>query len=197
MDKDKLQQSLTILNPIRTVNLQDETGNFESILQGLLSDIETPNTLSVLLCEQIAESIFWMRRHVEDKELILLEATAEQIDRARGGYSRDRTCTAEDVRRILLGDTELKQEIDTKLESAGMNSVATSFEGCRAKAFLSCAKEIRIADDLIQRQMLNIRHLQKSLDAIDVKSRIIKRMDLELKHIEQDLSAIEHDPEAK
>ena len=58
MNKDKLQQSLVILNPIRTVNLQDETGNFESILQGLLSDLDTPNTLSVLLCEQIAESIF-------------------------------------------------------------------------------------------------------------------------------------------
>ena len=197
MGKDKLQQSLTILNPIRTVNLKDETGNFESILQGLLSDLETPNTLSVLLCEQIAESIFWMRRHVEDKELILLEATAEQIDRAKGGYKSDRTYTAEDVRQVLLGDKELRQEINNKLEGALMNSTAISFEGCRAKAFLSCAKEIRIADDLIQRQMLNIRHLQKSLDAIDMKSRIIKRMDLELKRIEQDLSVIEHDPEAK
>jgi len=48
-------------------------------LQGLLSDLETLNTLSVLLCEQIAESIFWMRRYVEDKELILMEATAEKL----------------------------------------------------------------------------------------------------------------------
>jgi len=47
-------------------------------LQGLLSDLETLNTLSVLLCEQIAESIFWMRRYV-DKELILMEATAEKL----------------------------------------------------------------------------------------------------------------------
>ena len=48
-------------------------------MQGLLSDLETLNTLSVLLCEQIAESIFWMRRYVEDKELILMEATAEIV----------------------------------------------------------------------------------------------------------------------
>jgi len=63
-------------------------------------------------------------------------------------------------------------------------------------AFISRAKVIRIADDLIQRQMLNIRHLQRSLDAIDMKSRIIKRMDLELERIERDLTVLEHDPEA-
>ena len=194
MAEDKLKQSLAILNPIRTVRLKDKTGNFEAILQGLLSDLETPNTLSVLLCEQIAESIFWMRRHVEDKELILLEATAEKIDTARRS---DRNYTAEDVKHVLLGDEALKQKINDELKNTrASNPVATSFDGCRAKAFLSCAKEVRIADDLIQRQMLNIRHLQRSLDAIDMKSRIIRRMDLELERVERDLTALEHDPEA-
>ncbi len=193
MTEDKLKQSLAILNPIRTVELKDKTGNFEAVLQGLLSDLETPNTLSVLLCEQIAESIFWMRRHVEDKELILLEATAEKIDTARRG---DSNFTAEDIKQVLIGDDALKQKINDGLQDIRSNSIATSFDGCRAKAFLSCAKEVRIADDLIQRQMLNIRHLQRSLDAIDIKSRIIKRMDLELKRIERDLTVLEHDPEA-
>ena len=194
MAEDKLKQSLAILNPIRTVRLKDKTGNFEAILQGLLSDLETPNTLSVLLCEQIAESIFWMRRHVEDKELILLEATAEKIDTARRS---DRNYTAEDVKQVLLGDEALKRKINDELKNTrASNPVATSFDGCRAKAFLSCAKEVRIADDLIQRQMLNIRHLQKSLDAIDMKSRIIRRMDLELERVERDLTALEYDPEA-
>ena len=194
MTEDKLKQSLAILNPIRTVRLKDKTGNFEAILQGLLADLETPNTLSVLLCEQIAESIFWMRRHVEDKELILLEATAEKIDTARRS---DRNYTAEDVKQVLLGDEALKQKINDELKNTrASNPVATSFDGCRAKAFLSSAKEVRIADDLIQRQMLNIRHLQRSLDAIDMKSRIIRRMDLELERVERDLTALEHDPEA-
>jgi len=196
MTEDKLKQSLAILNPIRTVELKDKTGNFEAILQGLLSDLETPNTLSVLLCEQIAESIFWMRRHVEDKELILLEATAEKIDEAQGGFMNIRSCTAEDIKQVLLGDEALKQKINDELKDNRSNSIATSFDGCRAKAFLSCAKEVRIADDLIQRQMINIRHLQRSLDAIDMKSRIIRRMDLELERIERDLTALEHDPEA-
>ena len=196
MAEDKLKQSLAILNPIRTVRLKDKTGNFEAILQGLLSDLETPNTLSVLLCEQIAESIFWMRRHVEDKELILLEATAEKIDKAQSGYGSDRTRTAEDVKQVLLGDEALKNKINDELKDTRSNSISTSFDGCRAKAFVSCAKEVRIADDLIQRQMLNIRHLQRSLDAIDMKSRIIRRMDLELERVERDLTALEHDPEA-
>ena len=196
MTEDKLKQSLAILNPIRTVELKDKTGNFEAILQGLLSDLETPNTLSVLLCEQIAESIFWMRRHVEDKELILLEATAEKIDEAQGGFMNIRSCAAEDIKQVLLGDEALKQKINDELKDNRSNSIATSFDGCRAKAFLSCAKEVRIADDLIQRQMLNIRHLQRSLDAIDMKSRIIRRMDLELERIERDLTVLEHDPEA-
>ncbi len=196
MTEDKLKQSLAILNPIRTVKLKDKTGSFEAILQGLLSDLETPNTLSVLLCEQIAESIFWMRRHVEDKELILLEATAEKIDEAQGGFISRRTCTAEDVKQVLLGDEALKNKINDELKDTRSNSIATSFDGCRAKAFLSCAKEVRIADDLIQRQTLNIRHLQRSLDAIDMKSRIIRRMDLELERVERDLTALEHDPEA-
>ena len=165
-------------------------------MQGLLSDLETLNTLSVLLCEQIAESIFWMRRHVEDKELILLEATAEKIDQAQKSYGNDRTYSAEDIRQVLLGDETLKSKINDELKNAAFNTTAISFDSCRAKAFLSYAKEIKIVDDLIQRQVLNIRHFQKSLNAIDINPRIIKRMDLDLKRAERDLNALEHDPEA-
>ena len=37
-----------------------------------------------------------------------------------------------------------------------------------------------MVDDLIHRQHQTIRHLQRSIDSIDYKSRLIKRMDLEL-----------------
>jgi len=107
-----------------------------------------------------------------------------------------RTSTAEDVKQVLLGDDALKNKINDELKDTRPNSIATSFDGCRAKAFVSCAREVRIAGDLIQRQMLNIRYLQRSLDAIDMKSRIIRRMDLELERVERDLTALEHDPEA-
>jgi hypothetical protein len=41
-----------------------------------------------------------------------------------------------------------------------------------------------MVDDLIHRQHQTIRHLQRSMDSIDYKSRLIKRMDLELAALE-------------
>ena len=90
MSNDTLKKALQILKPIRTVNLDDPSGQFESILNGLLSDLETPNTLSVLLCEQIAESVFWLRRHVDDKNEIMMEATANVIKDLSGGFGSHR-----------------------------------------------------------------------------------------------------------
>jgi hypothetical protein len=54
----------------------------------------------------------------------------------------------------------------------------------RAKAFRDAARHIKMVDDLIHRQHQTIRHLQRSIDSIDYKSRLIKRMDLELAALE-------------
>jgi len=188
MSNDTLKKALQILKPIRTVNLDDPSGQFESILNGLLSDLETPNTLSVLLCEQIAESVYWLRRHVDDKNEIMMEATANVIKDLSGGFGSHRDYSSQDIARALGGDQALKDQIEKSIAKGN------TLEGCRSRAFIKSAKEIRIADDLIQRQMLNIRHLQKGLDSIDLKKRILKRMDLEIKGIEDKLLAIEHDP---
>jgi hypothetical protein len=45
-------------------------------------------------------------------------------------------------------------------------------------------------DDLIHRQHQTMRHLQRSIDSIDYKSRLIKRMDLELAALESKQSAM-------
>ena len=50
----------------------------------------------------------------------------------------------------------------------------------RVRAFKDAARHIRMVDDLICRQYQTLRHLQRSIDSIDYKSRLIKRMDLEL-----------------
>jgi signal transduction histidine kinase len=50
----------------------------------------------------------------------------------------------------------------------------------RVRAFKDTARHIKMVDDLIHRQHQTIRHLQRSIDCIDYKSRLIKRMDLEL-----------------
>jgi len=54
----------------------------------------------------------------------------------------------------------------------------------RVRAFKDAARHIKMVDDLIQRQHQTMRHLQRSIDSIDYKSRLIKRMDLELAALE-------------
>ena len=54
----------------------------------------------------------------------------------------------------------------------------------RARAFKDAARHIKMVDDLIDRQHQTIRHLQRSIDSINYKSRLIKRMDLELAALE-------------
>ena len=54
----------------------------------------------------------------------------------------------------------------------------------RVRAFKDAADHIKMVDDLIHRQHQTIRHLQRSIDSIDYKSRLIKRMDLELAALE-------------
>jgi hypothetical protein len=61
----------------------------------------------------------------------------------------------------------------------------------RIRAFKDAAKHIKMVDDLIHRQHQTIRHLQRSIDSIDYKSRLIKRMDLELAALESRQSAKE------
>ena len=46
-----------------------------------------------------------------------------------------------------------------------------------------------MVDDLIHRQPQTMRHLQRSIDSIDYKSRLIKHMDLELAALESKRSA--------
>ena len=61
----------------------------------------------------------------------------------------------------------------------------------RARGFKDAAKNLKMADELIHRQYQTMRHLQKSIDAVDFKSRIIKRMDLELADLESKALAID------
>ena len=54
----------------------------------------------------------------------------------------------------------------------------------RVRAFKDAAKYTKMVDDLIHRQHQTMRHLQRSIDSIDYKSRLLKRMDLELAALE-------------
>jgi hypothetical protein len=64
----------------------------------------------------------------------------------------------------------------------------------RARGFKDASKHLKMVDELIHRQYQTMRHLQKSIDAMDFKSRIIKRMDLELADFENKAQAIDVKP---
>ena len=61
----------------------------------------------------------------------------------------------------------------------------------RARGYNSAYKHIKMADDSIHRQYQTMRHLQKSIDSVDFKSRLIKRMDLELVELKKQALTID------
>ena len=195
MASDSLKLGLEILKSVRTVHLNDASEQYENILRGLLSDLESPDTLSVIFCEQIAECLYWLRKHVEDKEIIILESIAEQLDMALGkrSFSVGPFYNVKRVKAILQGEEPLTSET----EQALLDRNQCTLEDCRALAFVYRAKDIQLADDLIQRQRYNLRHLQKSLESIHMQKRLLKRMDLELHRLEKEVYAIDHEPKTK
>jgi hypothetical protein len=71
-----------------------------------------------------------------------------------------------------------------------LNDSNLTLSDLRAKAFKDAARHIKMVDDLIHRQHQTMRHLQRSIDSIDYKSRLIKRMDLELAALESKQSVM-------
>ncbi len=163
--------------------LSDESGaEFESGLQSLLSELDNPSPLAVALISQLNESLWWIKRHTVDKELLLHEAMARLLSKA-GSYSEtyDNRKVSEALDHYLDGGAD-KDEAEW-IEDILTESKLT-LPDLRIRAFKDAAKHIKMVDDLIHRQHQTIRHLQRSIDSIDYKSRLIKRMDLELAALE-------------
>ena len=82
---------------------------------------------------------------------------------------------------FLVGDASKsdKRFIDDLLGKAKL-----TVSDLRSCGFKDTAKHLKMADELIHRQYQTMRHLQRSIDSVDFKSRLIKRMDLELVDLE-------------
>ena len=87
-------------------------------------------------------------------------------------------------------DLNSSKEEKVRIEAMLVQSKLTVSD-LRALGFKAASKYIKMADELIHRQYQTIRHLQRSIDAVDFKSRIIKRMDLELADLEKKTLAID------
>ena len=179
--EDKSKSLLPFLSSPKLLPNESEA-EFQSGLQSLLSELDNPSPLAVALVSQLNESLWWIKRHTVDKELLLHEAMARLLSKA-GNYrdTYDNRKVSEALVRYLDGSADMDEAawIDDILEESKL-----TLSDLRVRAFKDAANHIKMVDDLIHRQHQTMRHLQRSIDSIDYKSRLVKRMDLELAALE-------------
>ena len=179
--EDKSKSLLPFLSSPKL--LPNESGSeFQSGLQSLLSELDNPSPLAVALVSQLNESLWWIKRHTKDKELLLHEAMARLLSKAGSnwmGSGNSKLSVA--LEHYLAGSSDKDQ---AHLIEEALTEANLTLPDLRARAFKDAARHIKMVDDLIHRQHQTMRHLQRSIDSIDYKSRLIKRMDLELAALE-------------
>jgi len=163
--------------------LPNESGSeFQSGLQSLLSELDNPSPLAVALISQLNECLWWIKRHTVDKELLLHEAMARLLFKAGSNWMPSGNSKLSVALEHYLDGIAHKDE--AALIEQALTDGNLTLSDLRVRAFKDAAKYIKMVDDLIHRQHQTMRHLQRSIDSIDYKSRLIKRMDLELAALE-------------
>ena len=79
--KNSVKSIATLLPSPRLLPNESEA-EFQSSLQGLLSELEKPSPLNVALVIQLNECLWWIKRHTVDKELLLHESMAGILTRS-------------------------------------------------------------------------------------------------------------------
>ena len=183
------------LTTLRTVKLQPQhQAQFDIVFESLLSEMDTPSALSIVLIEQIAECLFWIKQHNNDKEDIICYAMGEELVNTLGFLDEEHVETLTDtIRQILQGhDVKITEPERYARFKAIMDKRGMTLSTLRAKAMLARMDKIDDLDSIISRHIQNLRHLQKGLDAIDIKKRMLKRLDLEIHQLTQQNDAIDH-----
>ena len=179
--EDKSKSLLPFLSSPKLLPNESEA-EFQSGLQGLLSELDNPSPLAFALVSQLNECLWWIRRHTVDKELLLHEAMARLLSREGSNWMGSGNSKLSVALEHYLNGSAQKDQ-GALIEDALIDANLT-LSDLRAKAFKDAAKYIKMVDDLIHRQHQTMRHLQRSIDSIDYKSRLLKRMDLELAALE-------------
>ena len=76
--EDKSKSLLPFLSSPKLLPDESEA-EFQSGLQSLLSELDNPSPLAVALVSQLNESLWWIKGHTKDKELLLHEAMARLL----------------------------------------------------------------------------------------------------------------------
>ena len=166
----------------------ESESEFQASLESLLSELENPSPLNVALVTQLNECLWWIKRHTVDKELLLHESMARILSKADSYiefYDNQKISSA--LESFLAGNAS---KSDKKFIDDLLGKAKLTVSDLRARGFKDAAKHLKMADELIHRQYQTMRHLQRSIDSVDFKSRLIKRMDLELADLENKALAI-------
>tara|TARA_B110000003_G_scaffold161238_1_gene161324 strand:+ start:32636 stop:33133 length:498 start_codon:yes stop_codon:yes gene_type:complete len=146
--------------------LPDESeAEFQSGLQSLLSELDNPSSLAVALVNQLNESLWWIKRHTKDKELLLHETMARLLSRESSNWMGSGNSKLSVALEHYLNGSGDKDEVDFIEQAFAEGNLTLS--DLRARAFKDAARHIKMVDDLIHRQHQTIRHLQRSIDSID------------------------------
>ena len=170
----------------------ESESEFQASLEGLLSELENPSPLNVALVTQLNECLWWIKRHTVDKELLLHESMARILSKADSYiefYDNQKISSA--LESFLTGNAS---KSDKKFIDDLLGKAKLTVSDLRARGFKDAAKHLKMADELIHRQYQTMRHLQRSIDSVDFKSRLIKRMDLELSDLENKTLTIDVKP---
>ena len=170
----------------------ESESEFQASLESLLSELENPSPLNVALVTQLNECLWWIKRHTVDKELLLHESMARILSKADSYiefYDNQKISSA--LESFLAGNAS---KSDKKFIDDLLGKAELTVSDLRARGFKDAAKHLKMADELIHRQYQTMRHLQRSIDSVDFKSRLIKRMDLELADLENKTRRIQNQP---
>jgi hypothetical protein len=182
------RHALSKLTSLRTVKMQPKhQQEFDFIFESLITELDTPSAFSVVLTEQIAESLFWLKQHNKDKEEIICFAMGEELVKTM--LFRDLSIYAEGFTQIIKHiysdtlDKETKESDLFRVFNKTMEERGLSLDTLRAKAMLARMDKINDLDVVLSRHIQNLRHLQKGLDAFDFKKKMLKRLDLEIEQL--------------
>jgi len=76
----KVRSLLPFLSSPKLLTNESEA-ELQSGLQSLLSELDNPSPLAVALVSQLDESLWWIKRHTVDKELLLHEAMTKLLSK--------------------------------------------------------------------------------------------------------------------
>ena len=123
--------------------LPDESeAEFQSSLQSLLSELDNPSPLAVALISQLNESLWWIKRHTVDKELLLHEAMARLLSKAGNHWDTyDNHKVSEALVRYVNGSAD-------KDEAAWIDEILIesklTLSDLRVRAFKDAARHIKM-----------------------------------------------------